>query len=211
MAITKQELLNNRLYDNQQKIVKRLQDEKEVKPIVHQIPAGFRIHETLATVEDLTDAIYNWLRATRAFSSVEICFAENKSLLNLQKRIVHTYSSNNPKEEWEISPDGRKALAELLARHILRHKPVSITATKDNVSIQVDVEDKFGPTKTITAEDIETMRTLAQEIVAEATEAGIDPETIELPQYQVGDKIIAENWKPHLVFVPKPKSGGYGK
>ena len=210
MAITKQELLNNKRYKTQQDIVKRLQEEREPKPIVHVIPGGYRIHQTLNNVEALSGAIYTWLRKTRAFTRVEICFAKDKSQMQLSQSEIQSYNRNNTKEEWELDPDGRRSLAEDLAKIILTYNPVSVFADKTGIYIQEDETTTFGPTKTITQEDLENLRTLGQEILEEAIDNGQDPDDIDLPTYEIGEKIVAENWEPRVIFHPKPKSGGYG-
>jgi hypothetical protein len=209
MALTKRELLQSGGIENQEALVKRLQEKTKIPPVRRQIPGGKKLLEQVDQAV-MEKAVYNWLRGCRAFSEVTLSFAKEPEKFQCKVRKMRDFNADGPREEWESNPEGRKVLARYMAEILNSHQMVKLVAKKDGIWLYQDAEGKFGPTRTVTEADVAEQQALVKEVVEEMEAAGEDPSTLAYNKLVIGDRTPSEDWSPYIEFIPKRKKE-YGR
>jgi len=192
---------------DQSALVKTLQDQKVIQKIKHKIPGGKKMLDYFDA--DLwKKAVFNWLRLVSGFTEVEISFAKNPSDFDTIQEKVVEFDANALSLVWETNPRGRQYLADEIAKVLSKRKCVSLIAKKDGLYFNVDKDNKFGPFRLATEEDVEQYNLVVEELHADAEERG--EEKYEFAPLNVGDRISSDDWEPYVEFIPKGTKQ-YGK
>lgn len=177
-------------------LLKKLKNQDpQVKPLEKQIPNGELIPELLLTEEDLSEAVYAWIRATSEFNSMDICFAKNPDSFKTDRVKVHNYSPGLPKAAWHLTPNSLKELRDVLVRNITKYKNiVKISIEKSGITFFIDSERKFSHIKKATAKEIGALND------ANKKKQESDP-AFEYTELTVGSELPNPDYQPWLAWT----------
>jgi hypothetical protein len=101
---------------------------------------------SIQTKEDLTEAVYTWLRHTRFFNEVKVGFAKDNHKMKTQtNRVVDFDATPDGSPIWQIHPARKYFLAEKIADIIFSNKNVvSVEVVKTGISVTIDEGHTFG-------------------------------------------------------------------
>lgn len=126
---------------NQQALVKKIEGVKAVTPITRVIPGG----KTLSSLkpEDLTVAVYTWLRGCNIFTEAMISLSADNTAHKSKTSKVIDFDTNTKNTEWELR--GKRWLAERVV-DVLRTKNIlSVRIKRDGIYTIVKTDGAFGP------------------------------------------------------------------
>ena len=103
------QLGNNPSIAHQQSLVQKLSGPKINKQIKMIIPGGANLTSSISK-DQLSSAVFTWLRRCRHFKDVLISFAADLNSVSTDTTIVVDFNQNNKSPEWEVQ--GMKWLAE---------------------------------------------------------------------------------------------------
>ena len=135
------QLGNNSNVAHQESLVKKLSGPKINKQIVHVIPGGASLTDSISK-ENLPEAIFTWLRRCRHFKDVTITFCENYQSKNTSTSQVVDFNPNTKLPEWEIQ--GKKWLAERVSEVLDMDNVIAVKVKKEGIDVVLDKDQSFN-------------------------------------------------------------------
>jgi len=130
---------------NQQALVKRLLGNNKPKPTKTIIPGGQNILDEISQ-SMLERALLTYLRRHRYFENFKLSFAKDPKELDLQVEKIQSFPYDGKYAIWELPAQGKRWLAEQLAKILVSQKLVYIEARYDGLYVATEkAETKFGP------------------------------------------------------------------
>ena len=126
---------------NQQALVKKIEGVKIKPPIKRIIPGGKQL-SSLST-EDLTVAVYTWLRGCNIFTEALLSLSENTANHKVKKSKVIDFDTNTKNAEWELR--GKRWLSERMVDVLKTKNILSIEVKRDGIYSIVKTDGSFGP------------------------------------------------------------------
>lgn len=136
------QLGNNPSVANQQSLVQKLAGPKINKPIKMLVPGGANLTE-LVSKDQLSTAVFTWLRRVRHFKDVLISFADDPTKVNCHISTVVDFNQNNKLPQWEV--EGKKWLAERVSEVLAMDNVVAVKIDKSGIQAYLDQDQKFSP------------------------------------------------------------------
>lgn len=157
MEPTKYDIAKDSGVGNQQALVKKkLRSPKGLSRFT--IPGGKSMMDpeegSITTKEELTAAIYNWLRHTRFFLEVRLGFAKEPDKLKTRAIKMQEFDATpDGSPIWQVHPGRKYYLAEMIADAVYNNKHVvaidvdkkGITAIVDSTNTFSDKSENFEP------------------------------------------------------------------
>ena len=146
MSIDKKTAINqlgkNPSVANQQSLVQKLSGPKINKPVKMLVPGGANLTEYVSK-DQLSTAVFTWLRRVRHFKDVLISFAEDPSSVNFHLSTVVDFNQNNKLPQWEV--EGKKWLSERVSEVLAMDNVVAVKIDKVGIHAYLDQDQKFSP------------------------------------------------------------------
>ena len=141
MEPTKSQIARDRSVSSQEAIVKQLVSQT-TKPKRLIIPGGRTMLKEFS-VEQLEDAMFNWLRACRYFTGVSVSLIKDASGYKTSEIKVVDYDDTGKQPIWVSHTEGKRFLARGLSQALFSNKCLGVRADKTGVFVIKDTEDKF--------------------------------------------------------------------
>tara|TARA_B100001063_G_C16534248_1_gene437964 strand:+ start:209 stop:706 length:498 start_codon:yes stop_codon:yes gene_type:complete len=139
------QLGNNPSVANQQSLVQKLAGPQINKPIRMLVPGGANLTE-LVSKDQLSAAVFTWLRRVRHFKDVLISFADDPAKVNCHISTVVDFNQNNKMPQWEV--EGKKWLAERVSEVLAMDNVVAVKIDKSGIQAYLDQDQNFSPSST---------------------------------------------------------------
>ena len=127
---------------NQQALVKKIEGVRAVTPIKRIIPGGKKLSSLKP--EDLTVAVYTWLRGCNIFTEAFISLSSDPTAHKAMTNKVIDFDTNTRNTEWEIR--GKRWLAERVVDVLRTKNLLSISIKRDGIYSTIRTDGSFGPT-----------------------------------------------------------------
>jgi hypothetical protein len=137
------QLGNNPSVAHQQALVQKLSGPKINKSIKMIIPGGANLTDSISK-DQLSQAVFTWLRRCRHFKDVLISFAENIQDIKTETTIVIDFNQNSSLPEWEVQ--GKKWLAERITDILVMDNIVGVKIDKLGIYAILDSAQSFNST-----------------------------------------------------------------
>ncbi len=135
------QLGNNPSVAHQQSLVQKLSGPKINKQIKMIIPGGANLTDSISK-DQLSQAVFTWLRRCRHFKDVIISFASDISSLETQTSVVVDFNQNNKLPEWEVQ--GKKWLSERVTEVLVMDNIVGVKIDKLGIHAILDLTQTFN-------------------------------------------------------------------
>lgn len=117
------------------------------KTVVLVIPGGKSLFTETndKNVDQLTRAIYTWLRRVPSFKECTLKFVKDTSKYKTKEERGQDFPNNARVPIWMIPSKGKTYLARALAEEVIKGGMVSITVKPDGLYLLRELEDKLVP------------------------------------------------------------------
>ena len=136
------QLGNNPSVANQQSLVQKLAGPQINKPIRMLVPGGASLTEFVSK-DQLSTAVFTWLRRVRHFKDVLISFADDPSNLDCHLSTIVDFNQNHRLPQWEV--EGKKWLAERVSEVLAMDNVVAAKIDKSGIHAYLDKAQQFSP------------------------------------------------------------------
>tara|TARA_B100000902_G_C27266625_1_gene893877 strand:- start:868 stop:1359 length:492 start_codon:yes stop_codon:yes gene_type:complete len=135
------QLGNNPSVAHQQSLVQKLSGPKINKQVKMIIPGGANLTDNISK-DQLSLAVFTWLRRCRHFKDVLISFAADLNSINTDTAIVVDFNQNTRSPEWEIQ--GKKWLSERVSDVLAMDNIVGVKVDKVGIHAILDSDQSFN-------------------------------------------------------------------
>ena len=139
------QLGNNPSVAHQQSLVQKLSGPKINKQIKLIIPGGANLTENISK-DQLSGAVFTWLRRCRHFKDALISFASDMTEVKTHSSCVVDFNQNNKLPEWEVQ--GKRWLSERVAEVLAMDNIVGVKIDKIGIHAILDSEQNFNSEST---------------------------------------------------------------
>lgn len=146
MSISKSDAIkqlgNNSQVSNQASLVRKLAGPQINKPLKMVVPGGKNLTE-LVSRENLSEAVFTWLRRCRHFKDVLVSLAEDPYARKHTVTTVVDFETRGTQPQWEV--EGKKWLAERVAEVLNMDNVLAVKVEKQGISAILDNDQSFNP------------------------------------------------------------------
>jgi|TARA_Y100000034_G_C6828841_1_gene373988 hypothetical protein len=135
------QLGNNPSVAHQQALVQKLTGPKINKQIKMIIPGGASLTEDVSK-DQLSSAIFTWLRRCRHFKDVIISFPSDLNQLSTDMTLVVDFNQNNKSPEWEVQ--GKKWLSERVSDVLAMNNVIGVKVDRAGIHAILDADQSFS-------------------------------------------------------------------
>jgi hypothetical protein len=135
------QLGNNPSVAHQQALVQKLTGSKITKQLKMIIPGGANLTEDISK-DQLSSAVFTWLRRCRHFKDVTISFPSDLNELSTEVAVVVDFNQNSKLPEWEVQ--GKKWLSERISDVLAMDNVVGVKVDKAGVHAILDADQSFS-------------------------------------------------------------------
>lgn len=135
------QLGNNPSVAHQQSLVQKLSGPKINKQIKMIIPGGANLTDNISK-DQLSTAVFTWLRRCRHFKDVTISFASDLNEVQTKTSCVVDFNQNNKLPEWEVQ--GKRWLSERVSEVLAMDNVVGVKVDKVGIHAMLDTEQRFN-------------------------------------------------------------------
>ena len=135
------QLGNNPSVAHQQSLVQKLSGPKINKQIKMVIPGGANLTDNISK-DQLSTAVFTWLRRCRHFKDGTISFASDLNEVQTKTSCVVDFNQNNKLPEWEVQ--GKRWLSERVSEVLAMDNVVGVKVDKVGIHAMLDTEQSFN-------------------------------------------------------------------
>ena len=135
------QLGNNPSVAHQQSLVQKLSGPKINKQVKMIIPGGATLTDNISK-DQLSNAVFTWLRRCRHFKDVTISFASDLNEISTRSSCVVDFNQNNKLPEWEVQ--GKRWLSERVSEVLAMDNVVGVKVDKVGIHAILDSDRTFN-------------------------------------------------------------------